>query len=1094
MRHTNTPATSDCPIQNFSHSIGALNRSTNTASAEFCGFQQLRQSPTPLARFKLDTSSTRIFQLIKYPDSYEEVNQGTTRLLADVAPSKGVERMQKFIYHDSPAPSRETSVGHSRQVSPFTCYPSEDILQVSASSSTPNFGASKDTPQSTRNTKLPHHRAKRPDNTTMSFSRTTSVAGSPSPSTLANCAPPNNRKRSLSPTTPLLPKRVKATGPFADSDDSGDDAFKVAAPPKRPILNLQRLKQAIARNNQDASNARGQATVGKEGVARPEHGANSQTPKKNNGKYQQPRTLIAGVRKAVTAPPNNLAKGRVTSKQEAVLSRAQHAPRPVEATGVPQSKPPRYQAGIKKGSSIPEAPRAGGEIVSKAGNLSGVTKSTAGTAPVANPQTVAHNFSNRPAFMSLAQAQKTPHQTEEVKKTEASVQVARQPKPTKRPATRPSVATAKQPNTLQNHDAKRPCSPTIPALAKKQKTGGVSVTSSVIAPGTSSVNTPTIPKKSLAQISRTLIIPKKTSAAPGKILSPSSPTPLVINKIQSAVPEVSPLVRSATPTLLKQSPIAPSSNQSASQPASTTPCSPTSKVIPVPSKVNPAQKSAKIKSKIALEVQKSAPVRKQAQITPKGNVNTPRADSVAPNTVLASVPVAKAVVPSSKQCTSAQAAPLPPKKANGNPQATPSTKKVVEPAKLAQVPESTPVAPNAAPVTREAVSIIQAGPSSHKMKHVTPKDIKVSKAASIAPQAASVDQKTTQVIPKWSPPKGSPSQAVIKNMILVTTKMPPKPKDAVLIPPKAISTPTKEAQLVGKEIATVHKDAAIALEGSSTPPKSSPVVQEVNLALQRSANEPASSEIMTSQTRKEQPFFEYTVFQKRFPASEIDNSTPSVQIATFTDIDNANAQAEKLHLAAAHQHPLVYDIQYSSWNNKPDAFDCMTYLGTFAPVEYPTHKSYIKIWVERHPASAHTNRQASAKTHFLAKTVFILRLCKVVDPDSDGEAMEDSDSEDEEPMRVFQALPEGHAEIYTTLDAANRAARRLQIEMSHEKEPKHQSKKMWQEKEAKDLYAKVTDLEKNKGYWESRFNEVRLGGDKFELVVEQTRLFGPRNL
>jgi hypothetical protein len=1082
MQLTNTSPTSDYPKQNYSHSL-ALDRSTIAAGAEFCGFQRLRQSHTHLARSGSNTSSTQFCQLTGYSDSNEDLDEGTAPPLADVNLSKGEGCKQNSVYHDSPAPARETSISLSRQGSPPTCLPSEDISQVSENSSTPNFRTSKDIPQSTGTADLPHHREKRPDDTAMSSSRTTSVARSPSRSTLADRTPHNNRKRLLSPTTPLPPKRVNATGPFADSDDSDDDAPKVAAPPKRPILNLQRLKQAIAKNNQDTSNAHSQAAVGKEELARLEHGASSQVSKKNGPKDQQLGTAVAGLRKTVIASPNNVAKGGITGKQEAVLRNAQHAPRPVVAAGVPQSKPPNYQAGMKKVYSAHGAPRVDVEIGSKAGNVSGASKKSAGTAPVADSQTAAQKSAIKPASVSLTQDRKTPLQTEAVKKIGTNIQVAGQPKPAQRPVTGPPVATAKQQNSLQKHDAKRPASPAIPVPVKKQNTGRVPANSLVTTPGTSSVNTPTIPKKIPTWAEKTLITPKKNPAALEKAPSPSSPTPSVTSKTQPAAPKASPLVCSVTPTLLKQSPVALTSNSSGQNPATTTLSSSTSKATPIPSKVNPAQKPAQTTLKIPLETQNSF------QITPKGNVNTPQEGFVAPKNVLASVSTAKAVLPSLKQSTIAQAASLPPKAASATPQVTPNTTKVAEPAKPTQVPKPTPVAPKAASVTLKAASIIQPGSSSPKTKEAT-----ASKSASLAHHATSVGQNTAQVIPKWSPQKGSPFQAVVNNVTPITTKVSPKPKDVVLEPSKAISNPAKETHLIEKEVPMVHKEAAIALQGSSTPSEISPVVQEVNLALPRSANEPASSATPTSETCKKPPFFEYTVFQKTFPASEKDSSTPSVQIATFTDIDNANAQAEKLHLAAAHQHPLVYDIQYSSWNNKPDAFDCMTYLGTFAPVEYPARKSYAKIWVERHPASAHTNRHASTKTYFLAKTVFILRLCKLVEPDSDDEAMEDSDSEDEEPMRVFQALPEGYAELYTTLDAANRAARRVQIEMSHEKEPKYGSKRMWQEKEANDLYDKVVDLEKNMGYWKSQFNEVRLGGDKFQLVVEQTRLFGPRNL
>ena len=170
----------------------------------------------------------------------------------------------------------------------------------------------------------------------------------------------------------------------------------------------------------------------------------------------------------------------------------------------------------------------------------------------------------------------------------------------------------------------------------------------------------------------------------------------------------------------------------------------------------------------------------------------------------------------------------------------------------------------------------------------------------------------------------------------------------------------------------------------------------------------------------------------------------------------------------------------------------MTHLGAFSPIEYPTRTTHIKIWVERHAASTHATQRPSPGTRFVSKTAFILRLRKLIDiDDEDDDEDEDSMASAREPIRAVQGLPEGYAELYTTLDAANRAARRLQIEMSHEKDPDDEMESAWQEQDARRLEREGAEGD---GYWVSRFNSAGRGGDRYEVLVEKARLSGPRNL
>lgn len=121
-------------------------------------------------------------------------------------------------------------------------------------------------------------------------------------------------------------------------------------------------------------------------------------------------------------------------------------------------------------------------------------------------------------------------------------------------------------------------------------------------------------------------------------------------------------------------------------------------------------------------------------------------------------------------------------------------------------------------------------------------------------------------------------------------------------------------------------------------------------------------------------------------------------------------------------------------------------------------------------------------------------------------------------LRIYCPLPDVCTEMHTTLDAANRAAKRVQIALSHEKEPRQPMQKQWQGQDLRSLNAKIEELRKEvdgmedetrdasapslfefeegrrKGCWRSVFNGAGLGADRFELLVSKIGVSGPRNL
>lgn len=254
-----------------------------------------------------------------------------------------------------------------------------------------------------------------------------------------------------------------------------------------------------------------------------------------------------------------------------------------------------------------------------------------------------------------------------------------------------------------------------------------------------------------------------------------------------------------------------------------------------------------------------------------------------------------------------------------------------------------------------------------------------------------------------------------------------------------------------------------------------------------------------------EPYFEYSIFQKDWSDEQDENeaSTSEITVRQFTNIDEANAQAERL-FQNIQRHPHYMTVERSS---KRDEHGCMIFTNTIVPFHCPAKKHHTMIYVQRNSVSKHANQTAQSLkgTPFISNTGYILRLFKLIEmPDADKpDECEASDSEtinseetEQEPIRVYH--PHGYPEVYTTREAANQAARSLQIELGHEKNPTNSSTRLFQEKDLVDLNDKVIALEKagdgKEGCWRSKFNASGLGGDNLELVVEKAGIYGPRNI
>ncbi|CAO2651646.1 Nn.00g042160.m01.CDS01 [Neocucurbitaria sp. VM-36] len=248
-----------------------------------------------------------------------------------------------------------------------------------------------------------------------------------------------------------------------------------------------------------------------------------------------------------------------------------------------------------------------------------------------------------------------------------------------------------------------------------------------------------------------------------------------------------------------------------------------------------------------------------------------------------------------------------------------------------------------------------------------------------------------------------------------------------------------------------------------------------------------------------EPYFEYSIFQKTWTSEQQEQDVPATELILrpYTNINEANAQAEKLFHYIKDQYSQHSQLQLNETSTKRSEHSCSTLLATFSNVAYPAKTSHIKIYVQRDFVSIFANQTPQAwmrnNNPVLSKTAHTLRLFKLLPSPSDDTA---SDT-DQAPslIRVYHPLP--CTEVYTTLSSANSAARNLQIELSHKKEPKKMIDVKWQEQNLKELNEKVKALRAGvggeEGYWKSEFNACEMGGGRWEVVVEMVGICGPRN-
>jgi hypothetical protein len=397
----------------------------------------------------------------------------------------------------------------------------------------------------------------------------------------------------------------------------------------------------------------------------------------------------------------------------------------------------------------------------------------------------------------------------------------------------------------------------------------------------------------------------------------------------------------------------------------------------------------------------------------------------------------------------------------------------------------------------------------------------------------------SHVSAKVQAPKGHKYAALIPG----TARLAPLSSSPKVSKPSPAPDPERETDKVLPED-RAEFETSTAISKPASPAKKLPVVQLKEVPI-----------VPTSE-----PYFEFTIYEKMWSTTENESKGQTMEISgRITSLEHANARAEQRFAYISKEDAKYKKIQFSQWSNKRDINDCIAYQGTFAPLDFPRQKSHYRIWVERHVvcAIAATVQPPLQGTPFLSKTVYVLRLFKLVnDPkytepataashnddansasshSSDSSSAPSSESDNDGPdsgkyakkarlkQRQNQALArkssttrattaappapirQHHptpdtAEIFTALAYANRAARRLHIEMSHEKEPASATVTEQQREELRDLEEKVLDLEakmaqanEDDACWRSQFSGCGSEEGQFEVVVERAILGGPRN-
>ncbi|UPX21034.1 uncharacterized protein EKO05_0011240 [Ascochyta rabiei] len=293
-----------------------------------------------------------------------------------------------------------------------------------------------------------------------------------------------------------------------------------------------------------------------------------------------------------------------------------------------------------------------------------------------------------------------------------------------------------------------------------------------------------------------------------------------------------------------------------------------------------------------------------------------------------------------------------------------------------------------------------------------------------------------------------------------------------------------------------------------------------------------------------EPYFEYTIHQI-LSSSGSEYITTEISAQPFLSADAANAQTELLFQNAQQQYKYL-DMLCKSTTTTVTDHGLVVCEGKFTNIENPSATLTLKIWVAQNVVGVHGSLSSLSHPQqplLLSRSVYALRLWRLLDvppsasssssasaSDSDSDASTTNEPSQCKPrVRTYHPLPSIATELHTTLAAANRAAKRVQLALSHEPAPTKSMQKQWQTQNLRALNRKLEGLGqevddddegregggggaphnvggsrtpnlfeyaagRRRGCWRSVFNGCELGADAFELLVVRTGISGPRNL
>lgn len=271
-----------------------------------------------------------------------------------------------------------------------------------------------------------------------------------------------------------------------------------------------------------------------------------------------------------------------------------------------------------------------------------------------------------------------------------------------------------------------------------------------------------------------------------------------------------------------------------------------------------------------------------------------------------------------------------------------------------------------------------------------------------------------------------------------------------------------------------------------------------------------------------EPYFEYTIHQS-IKSSDSGAVTSEISAQPLMSPDLANSKATTF-LQNAKQQFEVLRFHCTLTTSRTDSHGLSIHEAAFSSVEDPSQTFSLHIWIERAGVGTLANRTPSASSMIplVCKTVYAVRLWKLLDvkQESDSESESDSTSGSSrstsnhpDKERIHHPLPSICSEIHTTLESANRAAKRVQIHLSHVQHPKRELDKQWQLRNLQELGEKLERLRQEiavddraeassepledeggrvKGCWWSKFSDSEL--QEYEVLVCGVGLSGPRNL